>query len=278
VACAVRSVTSAAIFTVAEVKPHFGCVGVDGTSRVERYIEDLANNHTSIIASIQLQFAVHELENYSVFGSSCVREYADNVVVFLSKSEFAIVSPIGHTLVGEYAQMPFVADGKRPLKGNMCVSHLSEIEITGVRAYGGAVVRHQTSGQELCVVAGTLPHMDLGWGWHFVNDIAASCQGKPLLFVLDTNVWPDSQTFQQITSHHEVDWGSCSDPGSFGPATCCNDINKDMSYPTLRFDRTVMCRGGTVENFTVDDAFVCGTDEEHRYTKAVVKLLDVAVV
>merc|ERR1712113_599618 len=66
--------------------------------------------------------------------------------------------------------------------------------------------------------------------------------------------------------------GACSDPGRWGENTCCNDSRWGFPFPRYRSDRTVLCRGGEVRNFTVKDSFVCGADEEHRFTTALVDL------
>lgn len=258
------------VLSVAEVKPHYACTLDNNGSRVAQYVAGLANQDTNIIATIQLQFALEKPIGYTAFGAACVDEYVDSVVGYVRDADLAIVSPIGKTAVGSYSLMPYVYDGTDPVEGDMCAT--GNVTLTRERAWGGVVVRHLSSGQEFCVVTGTFPHDDFSWGSQFPDDIDASCATKPVLFLVDTNAEPDSLTFEDLCRMQNVSWGTCSDPGVQGDATCCDDISQGILYPRFRSDRIALCRGGTVEDFTVESAFVCDTNEEHRFTRALVTL------
>jgi hypothetical protein len=264
------------VLSVAEVKPHYACTLHNNGSRVARYVAGLAHRDTSIIATIQLQFALEKPLGYTAFGSACVDEYIDNVVGYVRDADLAIVSPIGNTTVGNYSLMPYVYDGSGPAEGDMCAT--GNLKLTRERAWGGVVVRHLLSGAEFCVITGTFPHADFSWGAEFPAAVDASCAHRPLLFLVDTNAQPDSLTFDALCQMQNVSWGTCSDPGVHGDATCCDDISQGVLYPRFRSDRIALCRGGTVENFTVESAFVCDTNEEHRFTRASVTLLPTEIL
>jgi len=147
----------------------------------------------------------------------------------------------------------------------------------GERAYAGAVLQHR-SGEDVCVIAGTFPHSHPQQGYivplsrQFLENVEG-CHKRKILLVVDTNAMPDNQTVAGIGKTNHVTWGPCSDPGVHGDLTCCNDSKKyQHPDPSFRYDRTVLCHGGVVEDWSVESSYFCNADEEHRFTKATVRL------
>jgi len=273
-------------FSVAEVKPHFGCRTPEGQEAVRGYIAGLANQSTGLIALIQYEFSLPQPSGYTAFGASCTPKHADPVVVLVDNSQFGFVEMIGDTVFGDYASMPFLTTGKQPSSGSMCTA---DPKAWGARGYAGAVLRQISTGKEVCVIAGTFPHCNGAFDSKFSSDIRGSlynkgCGGRPLLFIVDTNAGCQKSDDQAgidsskismtgIGKNHSQNWGECSDPAIANPnPTCCNDIKKGHPEARVWYDRTALCGGGTVEDFQVHDSFVCGADEEHKFTTATVTL------
>lgn len=257
---------------VGNVKPHYNCKDKD--NHVAMYIQELVASNFEIIVLNQMEFAFPEPEGYTAFGGACVHTYTDEVVVLLQSSTFELLRPIGDTIVGPYSEMPWLS-GVKPTSGSLCFAAQGASE----RAFAGAVVRHSESAREFCLVVGTLPHWDTEaeagtyLNGTILDNIQASCGNRHLLFVLDTNVSPNSLTVGDIGAHENAGWGTCSDLGPAGHPTCCND-GVSEAMPIYKFDRTAVCRGGSVQQWDVADHYVCGTVEEHRYTSAQVTLMD----
>jgi len=256
-------------FMVAEIKPHFACSSSDCQGRVREYVSTLAVSKFGIIAMLQTEFHIPLPSGYTAFGAACKYHHVDNAVVLVDTAQFTIASAlIGETVDG-YSAMPYVFDGQAPETGSMC---LGDPLLDGERAYTGAVLRHM-SGIEVCVIAATFPNRSRPLGDKFFSELRVACgDERPILFVADTNANPGSPSFDEIGRENEAGWGHCSDPATTGPKPCCNDTKKDSPYPRWKFDRTVLCRSGSVEKFLVEPGFVCGGHEEHRYTTAIVKL------
>jgi hypothetical protein len=266
---------------VGNVKPHYNCKDPD--NRVATYIQDLVKSNFEIIVLNQMEFAFPEPEGYVAFGGACVHTYADEVVVLVQQSSFEVLRPIGDTILGPYSAMPWMT-GVKPTSGDLCFAAKSGGGTE--RSFAGAVVRHTESFREFCLIAGTLPHWDAEaeagtyLNSTLLDSIKTSCENRHLLFVLDTNVSPNSLTVGDIGAHENAGWGTCSDLGAAGAPTCCYDGYSETD-PFYKFDRTAVCRGGLVEQWKVADHYVCETNEEHRYTTAAVTLMDevdVAVV
>merc|ERR1712217_297416 len=138
------------------------------------------------------------------------------------------------------------------------------------------------SGKDICVVSGTFPHCRGKWEPQFISDIQQHCFGRPLLIIADTNAACEregpaaskKESMQAIGQYHNANWGTCSDPAIASPEpTCCHDISQGHPEARYWYDRTALCGGGgSVDQFHVNDAFVCGVNEEHKYTTAVVTL------
>eukprot|EP00929_Paragymnodinium_shiwhaense_P054625 TRINITY_DN27392_c0_g1_i1.p1 TRINITY_DN27392_c0_g1~~TRINITY_DN27392_c0_g1_i1.p1 ORF type:complete len:345 (+),score=51.26 TRINITY_DN27392_c0_g1_i1:79-1035(+) len=281
VSVAAGAATAAGTFRVAEVKPHYGCSSPEGVNRVRAYIDGLAKDGFGLIAAIQMEFTYKLPDGYTAFGASCTSHgVADPVVVYVKDEILTIEKVIGETETGDYSKMPFVADGRAPAAGSMCTANHSKPHV-GQRGYAAALLRYQATGQEFCAVVGTLPHSapsvaerfePLAAG--FLQNVKQACDGKPILFVLDTNIFPDNTTVADIFKYSEADWlAPCDDPGAHGDLTCCNDTLKyNHSLPSFRFDRTAICRGGTIGDWSVASDYVCRANEEHRFTNATVVL------
>jgi len=276
----VRRGHASGAFSVAEVKPHFQCTSAEGQQRVRDHIGNLTVSGTGLIALIQLEFTLAQPKGYTAFGAACGTKHGDPVVVLVDESQFSIVSGIRETVVGDYASMPFLVTGKGPTCGPMCVA---DPAVEGERGYAAAVLKHMPSGQEICVIAGTFPHCYGAWLPQFLDDVGpAGCRGLPLLFIVDTNAACEFEgplaskgiSMQDIGKNHSAGWGACSDPAVASPEpTCCHDISKGHPEARYWYDRTALCNSkGLVEQFRVHSDFVCGTDVEHKYTTAVVRL------
>lgn len=268
-------------FTVAEVKPHYQCTDSEGQARVRDHVASLASQKTGLIALIQFEFTLPQPEGYTVFGASCTTEHADPAVVLVDENQFIVVSGLRDTVVGDYAGVPYLSSGVQPTSGSMCTA---DTEKYGERGYAGAVLRHTASGEEVCVIAGTLPHCYGSWQPSFKSAIEQGCGGRRLLIVADTNAACETEgpaasksvSMSSIFQNHSIDLGECSDPaieGSESP-TCCHDTSQGHPEAQYWYDRTALCGGGSVEQFQVNADFVCGSDQEHKYTAAVVKLGD----
>ena len=150
------------------------------------------------------------------------------------------------------------------------------------------MLKHTSTGKDLCIIAGTFPHCDEAWHLEFVTSIKEKCSGKELLLIVDTNAACNGApktthdvSVLNISNIHKAGWGACSDPAvaSNQPPTCCHDIEPGKWYsPEAQywFDRTALCSTsatpGVVEQYQVKDQWVCGTNEEHHFTSAVVQL------
>jgi len=204
------------------------------------------------------------------------------VVVLVNEEQFSVVRGINETIMGTYESMPFVSGGGKPnatdADGNMCVS---DPEATGQRGYAAAVVLHKASNTKLCVLAGTFPHCRSPWKKEFVSNVKESCDGMPLLIIADSNAAcghegpnatrAQNESMQAIGERQNASWGECSDPAIHNPnPTCCH--GRWNSKAQYWYDRTALCGGGTVDQFQVNDKFVCGTSEEHKFTQALVHL------
>lgn len=280
VAAALGVCRGAADFTVAEVKPHFQCTSDDGRQRVRDYVTNLTSQSTGIIALIQFEFTLPQPQGYTAFGATCLLKHGDPVVVLVNEQQFDLVSGIRDTSAGDYASMPFLSSGKGPTNGSMCIGDPSK---DGERGYAGAILRHRASGEEICVIVGTMPHCHGAWRPEFVEDAGPKgCQGRPLLVVADTNAACEIEgplaskawSMTGIAKNHSAGWGDCSDPAVALPdPTCCHDISKGHPEARYWYDRTALCGGGgTVEDFHINLDFVCGGDVEHKFTTATVKL------
>jgi hypothetical protein len=282
---ALNSVAHAATsFSVAEVKPHWQCAAsANGLNNVRKHIGGLVSNSTGLIAMIQFEATLSNPKGYAAFGASCVSRYPDPVVVLFDESQFSMVSAVGGTIVGDYSKMPWLTTGKQQASGDNCVADPS---IYGERGYAGALLHHTASGEELCVVAGTFPHCYGSWQPQFLQNIQQSCNGRRLLVIGDTNAACESQgplaskklSMQDIAKNHSANWGTCSDPAvDNSEPTCCLDMQEGQLEARYWYDRTALCvpagvAGGFVEQFQVNAEFVCGVNEEHKYTTAVVHL------
>jgi len=282
---ALNSVAHAATsFSVAEVKPHYQCSSsADGLNRVRKHIGGLVSNSTGLIAMIQFEATLSKPNGYAAFGASCVAKHSDDIVVLFDENQFSIVSAIGGTIVGNYSKMPWFSSGKQPASGDNCVADPS---LYGERAYAGALLQHTASGEQLCVVSGDFPHCYGAWQPQFLQNIQQSCKGRRLLLIGDTNAACESQgplaskkiSMQDIAKNHSADWGLCSDPAvDNSEPTCCHDLKQGHPEARYWYDRTALCvpagaGGGFVEQFQVNDEFVCGVNEEHKYTTAIVHL------
>lgn len=273
---------SGSYFTVAEVKPHFGCTDPIGRERVKRYVSELARKGTGLISLLEMEFALEQPEGYTVFGGNCKAKHSDPAVMLVDESQFVIVGPLGDTLAGDYAQMPFLSNGQEPKSGPMCVADPTAVNprtnlSVGGRPYAGAILRHKATNMEICVVTGTFPHNGFRWQRKFVEDVKG-CGERQLVIIADTNAnyipgnTSDSRwfTMERIAANHSVNWGECLDPGATQPVpTCCNDTrtlgNPD---PTWWYDRVASCRGGSVDQFEVEPHYFCGANEEHRFITA----------
>lgn len=280
-------------FTVAEVKPHYQCTNATGgQDRVRQYIAGLAAADTGLITLIQTEFVISQPKGYTVFGSACGK-HLDPVVVLVNEEQFSIVSTVGATVAGNYSSMPWIADGHSSASDNatnsMCISDPMATYgpdgsyKVGSRPYAGAVLLHKPSGQEVCMITGTFAHCLYEWTDSFVADVDQACGDRQLLFVADTNsgcsvpsMWSDSHWSMNeiLANHSKEDWGPCHDPGLYQAPTCCNDL-PEFPYPRYWYDRTAICRGGRVEDFKVETAFICGdTHAEHLSTSATVHLAE----
>jgi len=275
-------------FKVAQVKPHFGCKSDDGQDRVRQRVADLASADTGLITLIEMEFQLAQPTGYTAFGAACGR-HKDPIVVLVNEAQFTVVSTMGATLTGNYSAMPYIGGGKGPEKGdNMCVSDpLGSISVgnktfpMGSRPYAGAVLLHKASGKEICMISGTLPHCLYKWADQFITDVDKTCGNRQLLWIGDTNagcelpgLYVDNRiSFDDILANHsKADWGPCHDPALQAEPTCCNDF-PDHPYPRYWYDRTVVCRGGRVEDFKVDSAFICkNSHAEHLSTTATIHL------
>jgi hypothetical protein len=264
-------------FSVAEVKPHFQCKTPDGQDRVRDHISRLVSNSTGIITLIQFEFTLTQPEQYTVFGASCTNGFSDPVVVLVNKQQFTVISGFRETIVDNYKAMPFLATGQ-PINGSMCVADSAKY---GLRGYTGGVLRHTSSGKEICIVAGTFPHCRGSWQSQFLDDIEQGCRGRPLVVIADTNAACElegpaaskKESMQTIGEHHHANWGTCSDPAiQNDEPTCCHDLSQGHPEARSWYDRIAICGGGIVDDFQVNADFVCGANEEHKYTTAMIHL------
>lgn len=273
---------SGSYFTVAEVKPHHGCTDPIGRERVKRYVSELVKKGTGLISLLEMEFALEQPEGYTVFGGNCKSKHSDPAVMLVDESQFTMVGPLGYTLVGDYAQMPFLSDGQEPKSGPMCVADPTAANpvtnrSVGERPYAGAILRHKATNKEICVLTGTFPHNGFPWLRKFVEDVKG-CGGRQLVIIADTNAnyipgnTTDSRwfTMERIAANHSVNWGECSDPGAAQPdPTCCNDTRTlGNADPTWWYDRVASCNGGSVDRFEVEPRYFCEADEEHRFITA----------
>merc|ERR1712039_669882 len=222
---------------------------------------------------------LQEPKGYTAFGASCTNENTDPVTVLVNANMFDIVTGFRDTVVGDYSKMPFLTSGKAPSSGSMCVA---DPATQGERGYAGAVVKHKASGQTMCVLAGTFPHCRAKWQPNIISDIAQNCKDHPLLIIADTNAAcytegaeaSKKESMQDIGEHQKANWGTCSDPAiASSEPTCCHDVKKGHPEARYWYDRTALCGGGgSVDQFQVNDKWVCGADQEHKYTTAVVTL------
>lgn len=257
-----------ASFRVAEVKPHFACSDADGQDRVREYIQGLVSERFGVIGLLQTEFPLSQPAGYGAFGAACVFHFADSAVVMFDQGQFTLLEPLGATAVGNFSAMPYLSDGKAPTSGDSC---LGDPSVDGERAYAGALLRHKSSGLKVCVISGTFPHFGRPLGSRFPKELVAACGETALLLVVDTNV--DQAPMDAIGKMNGGGWKDCSDPGAAGDKTCCHDIMKGFPAPRFTYDRTALCGGGgSVDEFAVGSTFVCGANEEHRYTKALVTL------
>lgn len=280
-----RSIDS---FTVAQVKPHFGCKG-DGQERVRQYIRNLATAGTGIIALLETEFEVPRPAGYLGLGASC-GHHADPAVALVDGRQFSLVSTIGHTVAGNYSALPYVGGAQAPsaAANSMCVSDPDEtfgpggLVKTGSRPYAGAVLLHRPSGKEFCVIVATFAHCLRRWTPKFMSDVESGCGQRQMVIVADTNagcVVPGMQSSslwsmnELFVNNSKASWGPCHDPGIHKDPTCCNDFLQGAPYARFWYDRTAVCRGGSVQDFRVQSAFVCGnSSEEHLFTTATVHL------
>jgi len=254
-------------FRVAELKPHFGCTDPAGQNRVRDYVSQLVAQRFGLIALIQTEFQVAQPEGYSAFGAACVVQHSDAAVVLFDTSVFLPVKAFGaDTQFGNFSSMPYLYNGTAPTRGGACLGVPST---DGERAYTAAVLRHISSGQELCVVSGTFPHRDRPLGTQFDNLFSSSCSKLPTVIIADTN---SINLMSNI--HRGAGWANCSDPGQSGASglTCCHDIKRGHPDAMFPYDRTAICQGGTVDQFVVEKDWICNADEEHKFTQAVVHL------
>jgi len=279
--CFSQAAEASGRFSVAEVKPHYQCsLSLDGKDRVRNYVANLTSQSTGLIGLIQFEFTLEQPEGYTAFGAACVRQYSDPAVVLVNARQFYIISGIGETVVGDYTAVPFLTAGSRPSKGSMCVS--DPAYGGGERGYAGALLRHKTSNLEVCVVIATLPHCNTTWQPRFLDDLnSAGCTGRHLLLIMDTNAACEdlgqtasrNVSMQDIGQTHSADWGRCSDPAILTKPTCCHDTERGFPEARYWYDRTALCGGnGAVEHFHVHEEFVCKTDQEHKFTTAMVRL------
>jgi len=244
---------------------------------VHKHVANLTSHNVGLIALIQFEFELEQPGGYTAFGAACVNKFPDPVVVLVDTRQFHIISGIGETVIGDYTQVPFLSPGSKPTKGSMCVSDPAK----GERGYAGALLRHKASNVEVCVVSGTLPHCDGAWQPRFLDDIAESCKGRHLVLLMDTNAACESLgpnaskkvTMQDIGKTHKAQWGTCSDPAILHEPTCCHDTLQGFPEARYWYDRAALCGGpGAVEQFRVHDKFVCNTNQEHKFTTAMVRI------
>jgi len=280
--------TSSSSFTVAEVKPHYGCQSPDGTQRVRQYISKLTAASTGIISVLEMEFPLTQPQGYQAFGAACGK-HQDPAVVLFNEAQFSLVSTIGATTAGNYSAIPYLGGGQAAgaRTNSMCVSDPTAVFgpggniPVGSRPYAGAVLKHTDSGRELCVLTGTLAHCSYNWTKQFVADVEQGCGDRQLLVVADTNAgcavpslksdshWSMNQI---LAKHGQLSWGPCHDPGLYSQPTCCNDF-PDFPYPRYWYDRTVICGGGRVADFKVESSFICGdSPAEHLFTQATIEL------
>jgi hypothetical protein len=277
-----------ASFTVAEVKPHFGCKSADGQNRVRSYVSDLVSVKTGIIALLEMEFGLAQPAGYTAFGASC-GAHRDPAVALVNEAQFSVVSTIGATIAGNYSAMPYIGGGylSDSNLNEMCASDPSGkigpggVVKVGGRPYSGAVLSHKATGKEICVIIGTFAHCMYPWSDQFMSDIEKGCGNRQLLFIVDTNAGCEIPTVRReshlhmdeiIAFHHKQDWGPCHDPGYLAEPTCCNDF-PEFPYPRFQYDRTSVCRGGRVEEFKVEQTFVCADSRaEHLFTTATIHL------
>jgi len=287
---------SPATFTVATAKPHYSCSSRDGQDRVRRYIEALLQDKTGLIALNQMEFALNASSTirpngYIGLGGSCGPHH-DSAVLLINDAQFQVLHAIGETSVGNFSLLPYIASGVAPSGiGSMCVA--SNYSLSSSRPYAGAIIRHRASNRKMCTIVGTFPHCDQPWNDSFVENIRTACRGLQILFLVDTNAGcpggdPNTPargandslvSMETIAARHGASWGGCSDPAVNRAPTCCDDIKKGFPYARLWFDRTALCGSttpgespGVVKRFQVGKTFVCGGDEEHLYTSALVDL------
>merc|ERR1712086_1141346 len=237
--------TSSSSFTVAEVKPHYGCQSPDGQQRVRQYISKLTAANTGIISVLEMGFPLTQPQGYQAFGAACGK-HQDPAVVLFNEAQFSLVSSIGATTAGNYSAIPYLGGGQAAgaRTNSMCVSDPTAVFgpggniPVGSRPYAGAVLKHTDSGRELCVLTGTLAHCSYNWTKQFVADVEQGCGDRQLLVVADTNAgcavpslksdshWSMNQI---LAKHGQLSWGPCHDPGLYSQPTCCNDF-PDFPY------------------------------------------------
>merc|ERR1712194_297857 len=87
---ALASTVASTSFTVAEVKPHYGCKSPDGQERVRQYISKLAAAGTGIISLLEMAFSLPQPSGYTAFGGACKGgEWPpDPAVVLVDEAQF----------------------------------------------------------------------------------------------------------------------------------------------------------------------------------------------
>jgi len=287
---ALAATAASTSFTVAEVKPHYGCQSPDGQERVRQYISKLTTAGTGIIALLEMEFSLPQPSGYTALGGACGK-HIDPAVVLVDEAQFSVVSTIGATAAGNYSGVPYIGGGQAAgaRTNSMCVADPTAIFGPGAgfpvgsRPYAGAVLKHRQSGREICVLTATLAHCSYNWTEQFVADVEQGCGDRQLLIVADTNAGCAVPTLKSdshlsmneiLARHGKLNWGPCHDPGLYSEPTCCNDF-PEFPYPRYWYDRTAICRGGRVTDFQVEKGFVCQDSRaEHLFTKATIELGD----
>jgi len=283
-------------FNVGYFKPDIQCQFDDdakgrGTARMQKFVSE----GVSVIGLVQMEWEVSTAPaGYWYVGAQCrnpSQPFADPVIVMFKASEFDFVRGIGQSAKVEWDQLPYVADGSYK---NVLSSGIDGYEDAtsctatnlnpgiGVRGFAGALVKHKQSGQEICVIAGTMPHgrHDLKAEWYNDEISRAGCKGKAMLFMFDQNYNGPHWDFD-----FKKEWGWGHDPGHDAPCdnhnragcTCCLEEGMDPNYKNLKYDR-IAAFGPTdwgkqavrVEHFRVEQDWVCRTKGEHKITSGTV--------
>merc|ERR1719336_228690 len=165
--------------------------------RIREYVAGLVRRRYGIIAVIQAEFWLARPDGYAAFGDTCGRRFhdrPDSVVVLFDKALFSPISSIGTTTIGGYSSMPYASSHGGTLGSRAAC--IGDPLMDGDRAYAGAILRHR-SGTEVCVIVGTFPHRKpsppraapSSLQGKFITDVREGCSGRPILFVVDSNVW-----------------------------------------------------------------------------------------